>query len=108
MSPYGYADFRLLDAGGTAVATARKQAFCLMDDFDVAQSGTAPRYNCGNQGISVGWADTYAAGLDCEWIDVTDVPAGDYTLQIEIGADHLFAEASYDNNTVSTAVSLAP
>ena len=39
---------------------------------------------CSDQGIQAGWADVYGAHLDCQWIDVTDVPAGIYTLEIEV------------------------
>ncbi|MCA9697946.1 MAG: hypothetical protein KC431_10515, partial [Myxococcales bacterium] len=41
-------------------------------------------YTCYNQGLSLGWSDTYGAALDCQWIDVTDVAPGDYTLRMEV------------------------
>src|SRR5262249_40124775 len=76
----GYAEYRLLDAQNTVVVTGRKQAFCLLDlqrqTFPLGSS--APQFDCGNQGISVGWADIYSNGLPCQYLDVTDVPAGNY------------------------------
>jgi hypothetical protein len=38
-----------------------------------------------DQGVSPGWADVYVASLPCQWIDITGVPNGVYTL--EVGAD---------------------
>ncbi len=34
----------------------------------------ARRYNCGNMGITAGCSDIYSSALDCQWIDVTDLP----------------------------------
>jgi hypothetical protein len=31
-------------------------------------------YTCRFQGVQAGWVDEYLAGLDCQWIDITDVP----------------------------------
>ncbi len=34
---------------------------------------TAPFQACENQGIAAGWEDEYFTGLDCQWLDITDV-----------------------------------
>jgi len=49
-------------------------------------------------GISVGWGDTYQAGLAYQWIDVTGVPAGTY--HVRTSADPLghYLETSEGNN----------
>ncbi|MGH4023281.1 MAG: lysyl oxidase family protein [Pseudonocardiaceae bacterium] len=52
----------------------------------------------GNQGIGVGWADTYGRKLEGQWIDVTDVPDGEYVLEVEANALHSFQEVNYKNN----------
>jgi hypothetical protein len=95
-------EFRLKDSAGKVVATGHKAGFCLMDDMDTRQSGKVPTFNCADQGISPGWADLYGNPLDCQWVDVTGVKSGDYTLEVEINADRRFVEADYGNN-ISTA-----
>ena len=49
--------------------------------------GGSFQYGCGNMGISSGCGDIYDASLDCQWIDVTNVPAGDYTLVVRVNWD---------------------
>ena len=43
------------------------------------------RFDCkvGHQGITPGCMDIYKAGLDCQWIDVTGIPYGEYILQVK-------------------------
>jgi len=61
-----------------------------------------PEFNCNYQGISVGWEDVYTADLDCQWVDITDIPLGSYWLYLEvnpvINGTRLFAESDYANN----------
>jgi hypothetical protein len=97
-----YAAYELRDDMGV-VATGHKQAFCLLDLYGYAWGGNGT-YDCGNQGISRGFADIYDSGLPCQWIDVTDVPPGDYTLRISLnnppnGSNTRYInERDYDNN----------
>jgi hypothetical protein len=101
----GYADFALLDAGGT-VATGRKQGFCLEDDIQVSPVGPSHGYTCNFQGVSVDWADVYDRSLPCQWIDITGVAPGTYTLQITVDPSHIFPDADRSNNRFVTSVVL--
>ena len=55
-----------------------------------------PFGSCTFQGISVGWGDDYYQGLDCQWIDVTDVNPGNYNLKIIGNPDKFLCEGDFD------------
>lgn len=106
----GYAAYELLDAGGTTIATGRKQAFCLLDsekyitdDPTVSDTNT---YWCGYQGIQRGWSDVYTAELPCQLLDITDVADGDYTLRITLNEDRTIEELDYDNNVLEVPITI--
>jgi hypothetical protein len=106
--------YELLDASsGQAVVVGgsdvvgRKQGFCMMDIFRINNSSPIdPKYDCENQGISAGWADIYDSTLDCQWLDITSVPAGDYTLRITVNPNGIFSESDTSNNSASIPVSI--
>lgn len=103
-----YASYRVLDLEGNVVATGHKQAFCLMDTnrVDPEAPHQSPHYTCSNQGISQGWADTYGSGLDCQWVDVTDLAPGHYQLEVSVNPAHVFAELDYSDNVVRIPVDI--
>ena len=100
----GYADYELRDATGV-VTTGHKQGFCLEDDeqVDPAQ-GPSHGYNCSLQGLSPGWADVYGNGLPCQWVDITGVASGTYTLRVVIDASGVLGDSNRDNNEWTTTV----
>jgi hypothetical protein len=98
-----FANYDLLDTNGTIVAAGHKVGFCLLDDH--AWSPTAnpqAKYDCWNQGIQSGWADVYAAGLPCQYIDITGASAGNYTLRMTVNPDGLIPESDVITNTPFT------
>jgi hypothetical protein len=101
----GFAAYELVDGNGSVVE-GRKQAFCLMDVVQVTPGAPSQGYTCANQGISVGWADVYTRGLPCQWIDVTGVPPGTYTLRIEVNPDGLFEEGDRSNNVWTQVIQI--
>ncbi|MFO0552649.1 MAG: lysyl oxidase family protein [Polyangiaceae bacterium] len=102
----GYASYELLDSNGQVVATGHKQAFCLLDFEEAGPNAGPGKYDCSFQGISAGWSDVYGAGLPCQWVDITDVPAGDYKLHVRVNYDHILAESSYNNNEALIPVTI--
>ncbi|HEX6384912.1 MAG TPA: lysyl oxidase family protein [Anaerolineae bacterium] len=70
-----YGEFLLDDAD-----QASKQAFCVQSTGRASNNETSPLthpYSCRFQGIQTGWIDEYFAGLDCQWIDISDIGASD-------------------------------
>lgn len=106
----GAARYELLDASGVLVRTGRKQGFCLQDTLpSQLGAGTPPRrYDCSDQGVQVGWADWYPATLDCQWIDVTDVPPGDYRLHVFWNPDRLMPESTLADNEGTIPIAIPP
>ncbi len=102
----GVADYELISSDGTVLITARKQAFCLRDDIAAVAGAGPAKYNCDFQGISPGWEDVYDKSLDCQWLDITGVPDGDYILRVVLNPERVFVESNYDNNDASVAITL--
>lgn len=56
-----------------------KRAFCVESTDRYYNNESTPLvhdFSCENQGVAPGWGDTYIAGVECNWIDVTDLPIG--------------------------------
>ncbi len=95
-----------------------KIGFCFFDTTlwspSLPGSPASPRYretDCARQselvntsGISVGWGDLYQWTLPMQWIDITDVPAGDYYLRSIVDARDRFLESSNTNNCTYTRI----
>ncbi len=99
--------YELLDDDGELVAPGRKQGFCLEDSVPSDRNTRGGRkYECERQGLQIGWADLYPKELDCQWIDVTDVPPGDYTLRVHWNPNGLLEDDDMTNNEGFVAVTL--
>lgn len=75
----GFATYELRDVHDNRVGFGHKQSFCMTDSR--RYTGTrGRRFDCRFQGITAGWGDRYGFDLDGQWVDVTGLPSGDYTL----------------------------
>jgi hypothetical protein len=105
----GYAEYLLFNsATGQFIPLGSKNGFCVLDLTCPNGSG---QYTCGNMGISAGCGDIYDSGLDCQWVDITGLDAGTYTLVVRVNWDRSLdklgrAEASYDNNWAQACFNL--
>jgi hypothetical protein len=97
----GMVRYRVLNLSFAPVIKARKQAFCMEDDYPYADwAAESSGYTCGNQGITSGWEDIYETTLDCQYVDITGMPAGNYYLEVTVNPARIFAEENYANNKV--------
>ncbi|AUX20789.1 hypothetical protein SOCEGT47_012630 [Sorangium cellulosum] len=104
-----FTEYRLLGADGEVVAQGHKQAFCLLDVAPLDPAAPAPPGapgpgSTGCNFLSAGWADVYEVGTPCQWIDVTDVPEGDYVLRVAVNPIGVIAERSTADNVVEVPV----
>ncbi len=94
----GYAKYDLFDMDGGFIPVGFKNGFCVMD-LECSGGGSA-QYGCSNMGITAGCGDIYSSGLSCQWIDVTDVPDGQYRLVVRVNWDYApDALGRYEMNT---------
>ena len=59
-----------------------------------------------NQGITKGCGDAYGRNTPCQWVDVTDVPDGNYTLVVTINPNNRLQELDFENNQISCIVTI--
>jgi hypothetical protein len=109
------------------IAPDQKQGFCLGDRYTLGSGGS--RVNppdppgpysdedceAGNtgalkvdEGISVGYGDEYVPQLEGQYIDVTGVSSGDYTLVHRLNVDRSLRETNYTNDAASALIRLWP
>ena len=104
----GYAEYLLYDSEGVPMPQIGfKNGFCVLD-LECSGGGVA-KFGCGNMGITAGCGDIYSSGLSCQWVDVTDVPGGDYTLVVRTNWDQSpdnagHYELRYDNNWAQVCI----
>ncbi|XP_075877991.1 protein-lysine 6-oxidase-like [Nelusetta ayraudi] len=96
-----FSNYDLLDVvTGRKVAEGHKASFCLEDT--ACDPGFRRRYACTShtQGLSPGCHDLYAANIDCQWIDITNVPPGNYILKVTVNPNFYVMESDFTNNVV--------
>jgi len=104
----GYAEYALYTSGGDPLPTIGfKNGFCVLDLGSCNYGGGPQKYTCSNMGITAGCQDIYSRFLDCQWVDITDLDAGDYTLVIRVNWDYSpDANGSYELNYANNAVAV--
>nr|HEX4316460.1 lysyl oxidase family protein [Kofleriaceae bacterium] len=101
----GYVTQTVSDATGAVVATGHKEAFCL-EDTEQVEPRASHDYTCDHMGISVGWADVYPHDTSCQWVDVTGLGSGTYTLTVTVDPNNALPDANPANNAWTTAITL--
>lgn len=106
----GYQLYRLEASGRVPVGIGGKQSSCLLDSrpLSEAHAGAGPVYRqCteGNQGITPGWSDRYAASLPDQWVDLgpETLSDGEYVLSYTVDPlGQLAEDGRVGNNTAET------
>lgn len=104
----GFASSRLLDLEGNELRVSRKVSFCLLDTNRWERGAEVrKKYDCSSQGIQSGWGDIYDSGLPGQWIEIGDLGAGDYQLELTVNPDGILGETNYENNSVRIPVRIS-
>ena len=107
------ASYKLLNSGGSVVATSPKIGFCFYDGElwysglpGTPASRVYPSSGCGTTtslevrtGLSVGWADRYPYSVGHQWIDITNISDGTYRVRVTADARNYFLETNNVNNS---------
>lgn len=89
------------------VRRGTKVGFCFLDSRRMYGSSPSVYREsaCGDRGdltnrmgLSVGWGDEYPANFAFQWIDITTLPAGEYTVQARTDEQNWYVESNETNN----------
>ena len=119
----GFERYELLRPDGTRIGRDVKTGFCLGDRYErrgwrsehepasAVLVGECRKGDPGalrvREGISPGYGDDYDPWLEGQYVDVTDVPPGEYVLVHVADPDRLVFEETRRNNTASALVRLS-
>lgn len=117
-----FEQYELRTPDGKQVGTAQKSGFCLTSDHRTrlrSAGHVGPRPNdvpyCGKnrpgalrvgEGIAVGYGDIYKPSREGQYVDVTNVPSGDYVLVHRVNVSRLLRETRYANDAASARIHL--
>jgi hypothetical protein len=110
-----FAAYRLKTlVGGTVVSSSDKVTFCVVDSLHYLPSlpgspAAKDYWRCNrtaDQGISVGWADTYGASLEGQSLSLSGVPAGSYCLASTADPLNRLVETSDADNANGVVVNV--
>jgi hypothetical protein len=109
----------LQNTAATVKRTGAKHGFCFFDNYEYAlalpDAPGSPQYTrCGfgasdasvTMGLSIGWGDLYNWNLPDQYIDITNLPAGEYTLTATADVQGFFAESNETNNSTTATIRL--
>lgn len=106
--------------GSSGTQRGAKVGFCFLDSdaYQLSLPGarSTPYYRnamCGNSpsalsntmGLSIGWGDEYTWDLAYQWVDITNLPSGSYTLRAKVDPYGYFLEQNEANQCAYTRIS---
>jgi len=102
----GFLRYELLDANGARRASGSGDVGLTCELGYDAQSTSA--FDCALLGLEPHSYRSYASDADCQWVDITTLPPGQYTLRLSVNADYQLRERDVENNSVERAVVIPP
>ena len=108
--------------GPTGTFRGAKVGFCFLDSdaYNLGLPGAvgSPHYfgsGCGTNpnalsnvmGLSIGWGDKYGWSLPFQWIDITGLPSGTYTVRAMVDPYRFFIESTDVNRCAYATVSIS-
>ena len=109
----------LQNTAQTTTRRSEKHGFCFADRGDyklnLPNAPQNPVYmGCGNlpdvtitMGLSVGWSDTYGFKIVDQFIDITGLPNGTYTVTATVDTLGMFVERCENNNSTTATVQIS-
>lgn len=101
-------------ANGASKRIGAKTTFCIMDTtlLSYKLKGASKRAfydtcDVNVQGMSVGWGDEYHYSLDGQSLDISNLPDGDYNLEIEIDPKNRILESNETDNISTVLIHIA-
>lgn len=112
------ARYSLWDQQGAAlIGAAEKVGFCLLDSQPVTASWGDNRFTSEcekfnretaevTMGVSPGFRDVYSSKTAFQWVDVSDVPPGNYLIRSEVDPDDVIDESDETNAPANVPVTI--
>lgn len=93
-----FSDYSVTPQGSSdVIVRGHKEGFCLVNSVCIPNMPTpAPGGACNE--LSAGCGDFYGSGLGCQYVDVTGLRPGKYSLRVELNPLRTITEVSYLNN----------
>jgi len=86
------------------VAEGHMQALCQLQP---TPPSLLSRFDCQFMGLWQGFSEVYAPDVaDCQWVDITDVPPGEYLLRLHVNPEAVLDESDHSNNTADLPITL--
>lgn len=96
---YHFSEYGTFTVGDGSESVSQKNAFCLQPSGRVWNHELSPWHHeyvdCIDQGSAVGWIDEYKIGLECQWLDISDLrPNRDLPLSFTTNPEGLLCEGT--------------
>jgi hypothetical protein len=94
--------YEIIDAEGARRASGVGDVAITCQLGSMAESSSP--FDCDTIGLEPHSYRSYSSNADCQWVDITTLPPGQYTLRASVNADFRLAEQDLGNNVLERAV----